>query len=692
LRLGLAYFAGDLLDNVKSFLEVEKQEIRKKTSSRSVYWVTITQREQIDDLYYSFLSTHDFRLEEGLWVEIICGDYLTFGALWYSEKKGYFYVITEQEITANHVGLREADEYQLVLMQEEAINFVIQGKTKKAELLKTLINQKIQFPKTELRAMEFFDTDLNIYQKDAVQHCCSLSLEDTFHLIQGPPGTGKTTVITEIVRNLQKQGKKVLITSHTNVAVDNVLEKICKEPILAYQSSIIRLGNKTNVSERLKELVPVRADETIALGTSQIVGATLSKVSMLIKLGKLTWDEPFFDYVIIDESSMATIPLTLIGVLCGKKFVLVGDHKQLPPITTPAASRLVSEKWESLFRVLHDKYLNKHTLLDIQYRSHPTIMGFSSTYFYDDKIQSDSTCQNKILNISTPQNENIPGTINSRPMLHIDTCRASNLPPIGRVAISSNPQDTKSYLNEYEAAVALAIWTDLLKAGVNPNNICIITPFKLQAQILIAAMKKAVKTIQTTDSVTDWRSAASTVHKFQGKEKEVVIYCITWSPTYDDEPLHIALKDFRELNVALTRASKKLIVVGSLAEIGYFPYNALAEFCEKRKLTVSCPQIEKTNPFLKLVNDCFSQRDNLRSETSTQISYESPKETSRAPEKKPTPQRDNDGYVERVIRYYLNLGLTINEISTRTCIPKERIKEFKDKIENKNKPTPQTEP
>ena len=315
-------------------------------------------------------------------------------------------------------------------------------------------------------------------------------LDSLFHLIHGPPGTGKTTVITEIVQNLLKKGQRVLITSHTNVAVDNVLEKLASQN----QHSITRLGNKTNVSEELKQLVPVRKDETLVLKSSQIVGATLSKVSMLIKLGKLSWDQPLFDYVIVDESSMATIPLTLIGVLCGKRFILVGDHKQLPPITTPAASKYVKENWESLFRILYDKYPKKHTLLDVQYRSNPVIMGFSSACFYGGEILSAPGCENKNLGLSSGGRQSIVEVINNQPMICVDTYSASDLPPMGRVQ-SSDPNRSASYFNEYEAAVAVSVWSDLLSSGVNANNICVITPFKLQAQNLEGGNEKSCEGI-----------------------------------------------------------------------------------------------------------------------------------------------------------------------------------------------------
>ena len=669
-----------VLSEVQSFLEIEKEEIRKKTSTRRTFYATIFERQNTDTLFYSYFRANDFGIEEGLWVEVVYGEQVSFGALWFSEKKDAFYVITEQEIRTDRVEIREADEYQLILMQENALNYVIKSKSEFGSTLNKIINEKMFFNKGQTSPQQFFTEELNCNQKEAIRICCNLSSEDVFHLIHGPPGTGKTTVITELVRILQKKGQRILVTSHTNVAVDNVLEKLELEKV----DNITRLGNRSNVSQELKKLVPIRKDETIAIKSSQVVGATLSKVSMLIKLGKLSWDEPFFDYVIIDESSMATIPLTLIGVLCGKKFILVGDHMQLPPITKPAANRFVKERWESLFRLLYDKYPEKHTLLDTQYRSFPSIMGFSSTYFYDGKILSAPSCENKKLRLSWSAKQAIVGVIDDKPMVCIDTLSASTLPSIGRVQVSPDPNTSKSYFNEYEAAVALSIWADFLSSGVKANDICIITPFKLQARILRGAMKKVAKELGKNHEVSDWHLAASTVHSFQGKEKEVVIYCFTWSPTYEGERLHIALRDFRELNVALTRASKKLILIGSISALSEFPYTVLAQYCNKSALSILCPKIEKDNKFLKLVNDCFRDRGKLQAEEILENRIAQKKSLRRRTEG--TSKTMSVNVELSLIRYYLNHGLTVSEIANQKGIPIERVKKLKDIIEGPKKP------
>ena len=551
-------------------------------------------------------------------------------------------------------------------MQQNALNFIIEPKNDFGRRLNSIINGDESFRQTVVSAQSCSSDKLNDNQKEAVDICTNLSSEDFFHLIHGPPGTGKTTVITEIVKILQRKGQKVLVTSHTNVAVDNVLEKLATQGL----TSITRLGNKTNVSQELKHMVPVRADETLALKSSQVVGATLSKISMLIKLNKLSWEQPFFDYVIVDESSMATIPLTLIGVLCGQKFVLVGDHKQLPPIITPSAAKIVRDQWESLFRILYDKYPTKHTLLNVQYRSNPLIMGFSSECFYNGEIRSASGCDQKRLEIGNGSKISMINATSCDPLVCIDTSTASNRLPTGWVEVSTG----KSYFNEYEAAVAASIWNDYLSMGVNPNDVCIITPFKLQAQILRNAMKKISKQQGKAQEVNDWHLVGSTVHSFQGKEKEVVIFCFSWVPSYEGEKLPILLRNFRELNVALTRASKKLILIGSISMFSEYPYTALSSYCSENAQNIDCPKIGDDNQFLKLVNDCFRDRKKIQAEEIW--------EEKEAQKKIQQPSKGkNIDFMLGLVRYYLDRGYSIRQISDQKGIPIRKVRELSDIIE-----------
>ena len=575
-----------LLDDIETFLEKEKEEYLKEQQFKDFYSIYISERKKVDDLFYSFFRKEGLDIEEGSWVEVKSDNMSMFASLWFSEKKG-FYLITEEPIPFNNVKIAEADALQLVLMQEKALKFFRESEAGSSIVLRNIICNLSRYSVRAPKEFYFLNAHLNDSQKRAVQNAVNLSQNDPFYLIHGPPGTGKTTVITEIVRQLNRFGKKVLITSHTNVAVDNVMENIFPD----LGSVSVRLGLRSKVTPQLRKLVPTKDEEILHLKVDKIVGATLSKVSMLVMTGKINWENPFFDYVIIDESSMATIPLTLVGLLCGKMFILVGDQKQLPPITKTESNdlqRYIRDKraYESLFGLLIETHPQKSTMLDVQYRSHPDIIEFSSKQFYEGRIKSDRQCHQRILQLERRiQNEKIPGILNTKPLVCIDSSRFN---PEGWIQKSHFGE--YSFFNEYEAAIALAVRDDLLRSGIKKGQISIITPFSIQRQVIRNAVRKKYGQNEEDDVLSIEDLTAATVDSFQGKERDCIIFCITWVHRNKKQGLPKALKDWRKLNVALTRPKKKMIIVGAISEFTEFPYSALHYFLKDKGSIVRAPK------------------------------------------------------------------------------------------------------
>jgi len=588
-----------------------------------------------NEFYYTILdlSTQLSEFEDGLWIKISKGGYSQYGSIWLTEE-GRPYLLTCEPVPLGDIQIVEADSIQLLEMQRQAFSRLQKRSNVQAKKISSIIFK-------EYRAVEWSEAlpQINFYDKRvsknhsqmlAVKKALAASERGTFFLIHGPPGTGKTTVITEIVRHLVDTGRKVLITSHTNVAVNNVMENLA--PWL--ESKMVRLGPRAKVSKTLKDLVPTTRDELIKLAVSQIVGATLSKLSILVLNQKLSFDVPYFDAVIIDESSMATIPLTLAGILLGKTFILVGDHMQLPPITKtplppscPKAETCGSgaRLCESLFRLLIELYPEKSQILTIQFRSHPTIMGFSAGCIYEGKIKSFEECFKKKVELQAIGREQIKGTINEKPICYVNMHYAEypiEWYPSGPEIIQKHK--TPSCFNELEAAVTIKIRHDLIKARVPPEKIWIITPFRLQRDIIKKAIRGIYGFVPKDTVISIYENLiASTVDSIQGKENDVVIYSLTWAPREGREKnVHKALKDKRRLNVALTRAKNKLIVIGDLAKLSWqYPYGPLEKYMREHNAVVLAPKISDDDDFLRIIRYYYSKKKNGKVDVNAQKDF-----------------------------------------------------------------------
>ena len=611
----------DIIGQIKLFLDNELNfELGRALRQRPIYGYAIESKKG-DDFYYTFLEPTPrlLEFEEGTWVKVEQGKHSQYGSIWFTEE-GMPYLITGDPLSLGSVKIIEANAVQLLTMQKEGFSVLLNQCSVTAHKIYNLILGRHPSTDTPPIHAKFFDERIyrNKSQALAVTRALAACDSNSFFLIHGPPGTGKTTVITEIVRHLVNGGRKVLVTSHTNVAVDNVMENLFKY----YRHSMVRLGPKAKVSKPLKELVPTTEHELIRLRLSSIVGATLSKLSILVLNNKLSFSVPYFDVVIIDESSMATIPLTLCGLLLGKTFILVGDHKQLPPITRtplpPTCPFFESCGFcESLFRLLIELYPRNCQLLDVQFRSHPSIMNFPSKYIYGGKIRSSEECYTKKLHLKTVENEQVKGVINDKPLCYLDMNydRYDEYPvewfPSGsELRLKRRPP---SCFNELEAAMALKIRHDLIRAGVSPEKIWIITPFRLQREIL----RKSIKGIygkHSSDTVISIYEdlTASTVDSIQGKENDIIIYSLTWVPRYGKEKkVHAALSDIRRLNVALTRAQRKLIIIGDLVRLSWkYPYGPLKDYMKQNDAIIEAPLLTENDPFLIVVRFYYQKKKN----------------------------------------------------------------------------------
>lgn len=433
--------------------------------------------------------------------------------------------------------------------------------------------------------IQVFNKNLNRSQIEAVQF--ALSAEDVA-IIHGPPGTGKTTTLVELIRQITSKGQSVLAVASSNLAVDNLLERL-----ITAGENAIRLGHPARVTPELREhtldlLVENHPDIKIANKLTrdayalrdqsfkftrakpergakyamrqeakdmlrearkiedQVTEILLSKARIVCAtatgLDRERLEGKYFDWCIMDEASQSTEPAAWIPIQYAQRLVLAGDHCQLPPtIISPEAIR-------GGFNIsLMERLLDlggPRKMLDVQYRMHQDIMSFSSEVFYEGHLQADDAVRTALL-ADLPHVTSSPLT--ATPIHFIDTAGASydeELEP-----------DGESRMNPLEAELVVKKVNELLEHGLVPMNIAVISPYSAQVKLLREKIKPDIE----IDSVDG----------FQGREKEVVIVSLVRSNRDGDVGF---LADTRRMNVALTRARRKLIVIGDSATITVHPF------------------------------------------------------------------------------------------------------------------------
>lgn len=448
----------------------------------------------------------------------------------------------------------------------------------------SLETKKPEITPIPIDKIKWFDPGLNASQKEAVKK----SLEaDDIALIHGPPGTGKTTALIEIIRQSIGQKEHVFVTAPSNTACDNILERL-----VAYNINALRLGHPARISANLREhtldfklaLHPLakniskiqnelnqlhkRKDryqerrspgyqaerelrddinqyyyeikklrkevyERVMKETEVVVGTPTSIQDKSIR-------DIMFDLLIIDEATQATEPITWIPMTRAEKVIMAGDHFQLPPTVR---SKEAEEK--GLGVTLFERYYDiigpeSKQLLERQYRMNETIMGFSSREFYKNLLVADDSVKNQTLS-------GLKGVKDSsetrEPLLFIDTA--------GKGFEEKLEEGSESRYNFEEAELVIAQLKAMLDLGVPASEIAVISPYSAQVRLLASKSPDPEVEIDSVDG-------------FQGREKELVIVSLVRSNVEGEMGF---LVDTRRMNVAMTRARRKLIVVGDSATL-----------------------------------------------------------------------------------------------------------------------------
>lgn len=441
-----------------------------------------------------------------------------------------------------------------------------------------------------------FDIHLNSSQIEAIRF--ALSAKDVA-VIHGPPGTGKTTTLAELVRQAVARGESVLVCAPSNLAVDNLLERLIDAGLDA-----VRLGHPARVlpavlshtldavverhpavkqarklvkeasalfrqADRYTRAKPepgakrAMRQEARALMSDayRIENEVVARVirdstvvcSTLTGLDHKLLGDRVFDLLVIDEAGQGIEPAAWIGLSRCRRVVLGGDHCQLPPtVLSPEAAR------QGLSVSLLERVAKTHSdigrLLTVQYRMHEAIMSFSSREFYGGALTADAAVRAHRL-CELPGVADIPLT--EQPIAFIDTAGAGY--------DEEAEADGESRRNPQEAGLVSRKVRELLQAGVRPEDVAVISPYAGQVRLLRELLPEPALEVDTVDG-------------FQGREKEAVVISLVRSNAAGDIGF---LADVRRMNVALTRARRMLWVVGDSATLAADPfYKRLIEYFE----------------------------------------------------------------------------------------------------------------
>lgn len=490
---------------------------------------------------------------------------------------------------------------------QKALDLVINAKNCRLAELREIVHGDLE-PGFEKPDENILIPNLNLSQNRAIRHALSAN---EIAVIHGPPGTGKTTTLVQAIRLTLQSEKQVLVCAPTNTAVDLLTEKLIEQGI-----NVLRVGHPARVSEELinttvdgqvqtneyyKDIKNLRknAEEYFRMAGKykRVFGkedaaqraSFYAEAKNCIKEARLLEDhivstlfdnaqvicctpvtstnralqKKTFQTLFFDEASQALEPMAWIPISKCNRVIFCGDHFQLPPVV-----KSIKAKKEGLDITLLDRCIKLDgvsALLTRQYRMHHAIMSFSNAYFYNNELEADITVKEALLD-STSDSDLL-----SLPVELLDTAGCS----FDEV---QNPESL-SICNPGEADLLFKHANLLLEQYQNSYpeqkiSIGIISPYKEQMELLSEKLKE-----QNFQETSIEHISVKTIDGFQGEERDVIYISLVRSNSNSEIGF---LGDIRRMNVALTRARKKLVVMMDTSTIGNHPfYKSFIEYCEK---------------------------------------------------------------------------------------------------------------
>ncbi|WP_439850540.1 DEAD/DEAH box helicase [Pseudomonas syringae] len=411
-------------------------------------------------------------------------------------------------------------------------------------------------PEVEYGTRVALDEGCNEKQADAV----GLALgAERIACIQGPPGTGKTRALALIAQLLVARGERVFVTSHTHMAINNALSKIAARNVPTLKVG----GRREDLDKHVDlEAEPANWERMPESGQGYVMGAT--PFATCRSLANYS-----FDTVIFDEASQITVPLALMAMRKGKRFIFIGDQKQLPPVLLSRS--ILSKESMSVFARLTAQDADHSVMLEETYRMNCWLTEWPSQMYYDGQLRSEGPNKNRRLRATSSRGA-------ASEALDPEAC-AVFIATQDMKARNRNPADVKRVVQ---------LCKEAHDSGLPLHEIGIVTPYRAQGRAIRQALAKQFGRDAAHAIVAD------TVERMQGQERELIILSLASG----DESFISAIGEFffqpERLNVSITRAMTKLIIIGPELKHGIVCASETAQVWAEqyRDLISHCQKVE----------------------------------------------------------------------------------------------------
>ena len=346
--------------------------------------------------------------------------------------------------------------------------------------------------------------------------------------IQGPPGTGKTKVISLIAKLLVAEGHEILLTSHTHMAINNALNKVAKEGV-----PTVKVGSSSSVKGLDEGILRFDhgSDWEDRPDSGYVIGAT-PFATCSSRLENFN-----FDTVIFDEASQITVPLAVMAMRKGKRFVFVGDHKQLPPVVL--SKSVLDEESYSVFSQLVLGNKKVEVMLSHTYRMNKWLAQWPCQQYYNGQLSSAGDNSERSLKL-----DKAPSQFND---VFSDESPFVFIPSPG---ISARTQSSD------EAGLVVSLIQTAVDAGLEIEDIGVVTPYRNHGKMIRNKLADRLGTYTAKRVVTE------TVERMQGQEREVIIISLCSTDKQFIQSVANFFFQPERLNVAITRPMVKLILIG----------------------------------------------------------------------------------------------------------------------------------